>query len=224
MSHSPPRHLSRRAGIVAAVIGMHGLGLWAMQSGLLVRAVELIIPVQLVADLIEAPQPEIVPAPPPPPPPRPVVQQPKPRPAPAPPPVPIAIADPTPVPEAPVGVIAPPPAPIVEEPPVVVEAPAPPAPPPRIELPSSNADYLNNPPPPYPALSRRLGEQGSVVVRVFIDTQGAATRAEIRRSSGYERLDQTALQTVQRWRYVPGRRNGVPEAMWFNVPINFVLE
>jgi protein TonB len=29
---------------------------------------------------------------------------------------------------------------------------------------------------------------------------------------------------VLRWRYVPARRNGVPEAMWFNVPINFILE
>jgi protein TonB len=29
---------------------------------------------------------------------------------------------------------------------------------------------------------------------------------------------------VLRWRYVPGKRAGVAEAMWFNVPINFVLE
>ena len=30
--------------------------------------------------------------------------------------------------------------------------------------------------------------------------------------------------TAQNWRYVPGKRGGVPEAMWFSVPINFVLE
>ncbi|MFN7121982.1 MAG: energy transducer TonB, partial [Hydrogenophaga sp.] len=101
--------------------------------------------------------------------------------------------------------------------------PAPPAPP-RIELPSSSADYLNNPRPPYPPLSKRLGEQGKVVVRVYIEVDGTATRAEVRQSSGFERLDQTAVQTVLRWRYVPGKRAGVPEAMWFNVPINFVLE
>mgnify|MGYP006161488351 FL=1 len=68
------------------------------------------------------------------------------------------------------------------------------------------------------------GRQGKVLVRVYITAEGQATRAEVRTSSGYERLDQTALQTVQRWRYVPGKRAGVPEAMWFNVPINFVLE
>jgi protein TonB len=47
---------------------------------------------------------------------------------------------------------------------------------------------------------------------------------EVRRSSGFERLDGVAVETVRRWRFVPGKRNGVPEAMWFNVPINFVLE
>lgn len=62
------------------------------------------------------------------------------------------------------------------------------------------------------------------MLRVRIEVDGTASQAEIRTSSGYERLDQTALQTVLRWRYVPGKRNGVAEAMWFNIPINFVLE
>ena len=125
---------------------------------------------------------------------------------------------PEPSPVAPV--VAPPePAP----PAVVAATPAPPAPP-RIELPSSSADYLNNAPPPYPPLSKRLGEQGKVIVRAFIEVNGTASKAEIRTSSGYERLDQTALQTVLKWRYIPGKRAGVPEAMWFNIPINFVLE
>ena len=94
----------------------------------------------------------------------------------------------------------------------------------KIELPSSNADYLNNPKPAYPTLSRRLGEQGKVVVRVLIDANGAPQQAEIQQASGFERLDQAALGTVLRWRYVPGQRGGVAQAMWFNVPINFVLE
>jgi protein TonB len=48
--------------------------------------------------------------------------------------------------------------------------------------------------------------------------------AELRKSSGFERLDQAALATALKWRYVPGKRGGVPEAMPVNVPINFVLE
>jgi protein TonB len=91
-------------------------------------------------------------------------------------------------------------------------------------LPSSDADYLNNPPPAYPRISKRMGEQGTVIVRVFIGLQGTAEQAEIRTSSGYDRLDKAALDTVQRWRYVPGKRHGTPEAMWFNVPVRFVLE
>jgi protein TonB len=93
-----------------------------------------------------------------------------------------------------------------------------------VVLPSSDADYLNNPAPAYPRSSRRLGEQGTVVLRVFINTEGRAEKAEIRTSSGYARLDETALETVQRWRYVPGKRAGVIEAMWFNIPIRFVLD
>ncbi len=95
---------------------------------------------------------------------------------------------------------------------------------PVVSLPSSDADYLNNPAPAYPRMSRRQGEQGTVVLRVFINTEGRAEKAEIRISSGYSRLDEAALATVQRWRYVPGKRAGVPEAMWFNVPIRFVLD
>ena len=137
--------------------------------------------------------------------------------------MPVAIADPTPAPNAPTGVTAPqPPAPPIAAP--VAAAPVAPPPPPKVELPSSDADYLQNPKPAYPAISKRLGEQGKVIVRVLIGVDGTAQRAEIRQSSGYDRLDQAALTTVQRWRYVPGKRGGVAEAMWFNVPINFVLE
>ncbi len=69
-----------------------------------------------------------------------------------------------------------------------------------------------------------MGEQGKVVLRVLIDESGAPQKIEINKSSGYERLDQQALEAVKRWKFVPGKRNGVPEAMWNIVPINFVLE
>lgn len=73
-------------------------------------------------------------------------------------------------------------------------------------------------------MSRRNGEQGTVIVRVFISTQGTPEKAEVRTSSGFARLDQASLEAVQRWRFVSGRRNGTPEAMWFNIPIRFILE
>lgn len=231
----------KRLLVVGTVVGAHALGLWAMQSGLLRRAVEEVRPTVVMAELIEAPQPEIPPSPPQPEPPPPAPPPPRPQPAVKPPPRQTPAPAPAPVVQAPAPLPVPAPVPppageSVAAPETVARtspAPTPPAPPapapapapaPRIELPTSSADYLNNPPPPYPALSKRLGEQGKVVVRVFITATGEATQAEIRTSSGYERLDQTALQTVQRWRYVPGKRNGVAEGMWFNVPIQFVLE
>lgn len=221
--------MDRRIPIVIAVVGLHVLGLWALQAGLLRRAVELVIPVSVLAEMIEPAQPLVTPAPPPPQP----KTAPTPRAAPQPKPAaqparqPVAVATPTRVPEAPTGVIEPQrTAAVAAVAPPAAESAAPPAPPapPRIELPSSSADYLNNPPPPYPPLSKRLGEQGKVVIRAFIDANGTATQAEVRTSSGYDRLDQAALQTVLKWRYVPGKRAGVAEGMWFNVPIHFVLE
>lgn len=220
--------MDRRFLIVTAVVGFHLLGLWALQTGLLRRAVELVIPVQVLAELIEAPQPRVEPAPAPPAPPVPTPRQPPaPKPVVRPAPQPVAPATPDPAPQVPSAVTTPQPITTDTAPPTPeVATPAPPAPPapPRIDLPSSSAEYLNNPPPPYPPLSKRLGEQGRVVIRARIETDGTASQAEIRTSSGYERLDQAALQTVKRWRYVPGKRGGVPEAMWFNIPIHFVLE
>lgn len=219
--------LHRHTVIALAVVGLHAGGLYALQSGLLRRAVEVVIPAEVLAQVIEPAQPKVEPPPPPPQPkkqpkPQQVVQKPQPQPLP-PPPMPLAVAAAEPSPHAVTGATTPqPPAPPVAAP-VSAAPPAPPAPP-RIQLPDSHAEYLNNKPPAYPPISKRMGEQGKVMVRVFIDTEGNATQAEVRTSSGYDRLDQTALKTVLAWKYVPGKVNGEPKAMWFNVPINFVLE
>jgi|GEM_PF-800751 len=93
-----------------------------------------------------------------------------------------------------------------------------------ITLPITHAKYLNNPHPPYPRQSRRLGEHGHVVVAVQIDVDGTAAQALIKQSSGHTRLDKTALETVLTWKFVPGKKSGVPQKMWVNIPINFVLE
>ena len=221
--------LSRNAVIALSVVVLHVGFVWALQSGLLMRAAEIIVPVELLTELIEPPSPRVDP----------VLPTPSVPPAPLkkaiaktpslPAPMPLAIADPTPSPNAPVGVITPQPAPAQIAAPMAEAAAAtsglgvsPSAP--AVLMPSSDADYLQNPRPPYPPISKRLGEQGKVLVRVFIGVNGLAEKAEIRQSSGFDRLDQIALSTVQKWHYVPGKRGGAAEAMWFVVPINFVLE
>ena len=219
---SRPR-LSRNAVIALAVVILHLGFIWALQSGLLLRTAELIVPAEVLSQFIEPPAPKAEPLPPAPPSPpaqkknvakaakTPVQQQQR----------PLAVADPTPAPDAPTDVATPtPPAPVAA--PIAQAAPA--TAPPAMQLPSSDADYLQNPKPAYPPLSKRLGEQGKVIVRVLIGIDGVAHKAEIRQSSGFDRLDQAALNTVLKWRYVPGKRGGTAEEMWFNVPINFVLE
>ena len=223
--------LSRNASIAIAVVALHVAFLWALQSGLLMRAAELVVPVELLAQFVEPPALKVEPA-------TPAITRPQIKPQMLPTPVkktvakpvmqpapqPLAIADPTPSPNAPAGVITPQPAPAPVTAAVAAAAPAPPAVAPAVQLPSSEADYLQNPRPPYPPISRRLNEQGKTTVRVLIGADGLPQRSEIVKSSGFERLDQAAMATVMRWRYVPGKRGGVAEAMWFNVPINWVLE
>ena len=222
---APPSGLGRNALIAIGVVLLHVVALWALHTGLLRRAVEVIVPAVLLSEFVTPPAPVVAPEPPPPlpTPPKPqpkTVRTPTPRPAPA--PLPVTNAPPSDnAPMVSAEPAAPSNAPVTAAP---VTAPEAPPAPPRIELPSSNAAYLQNPAPSYPAISKRMGEQGKVVLRVLIGTDGAPQKVEINKSSGYERLDRQAQEAVMRWRFVPGKRNGVPEAMWNLVPINFVLE
>ncbi len=222
----PPR--SRTALVVGSVVLLHGAALWALQSGLLQRAVEVVVPVQrLVAELATPPTqpvapPEVQPPRPVPPPPRPVLRQtpPPPKPAPAPvpaPALPTAIPDRSPAPTAVTGTPEPQPAPPPVSAPVAVAAPAPQAAA-KVELPITDADYLDNPKPEWPRLSQRLGERGRVVLRVLIGPDGKARQVQVKESSGFPRLDSASIAAVQAARYVPGKRGGVPEEMWVNIP------
>jgi protein TonB len=87
-----------------------------------------------------------------------------------------------------------------------------------------DADYLRNPKPPYPPLSRRMREEGRVVLRVLVTAEGAASDVEVRASSGSARLDESALRTVKRWKFIPARRGHAPVQSWVLVPVIFKLE
>ncbi len=105
---------------------------------------------------------------------------------------------------------------------------APPASPPvaareTVVAPDFRAAYLNNPPPSYPRIARRNGEQGTVTLRVLVSPDGAATQVELERSSGSNALDTAALETVKSWRFTPARRAGDPVAAWVIVPVVFRL-
>jgi periplasmic protein TonB len=207
----------------AGVVLLHVLGLvWAAQQ--LSVSDPVITPPSVVGVLV-APEPEPAPPPPkpvPPPPkpePKPVVPKPTPKPTPKP------VAKPEPVREVaqePVQQAAPTPPTPPAAPPVQQAAPAPEAPAP-VTPPRTDAAHLNNPAPQYPALSRRLGEQGRVMLDVYILPDGSVGEIKLNRSSGFPRLDNAALQAVKTWKYVPAKRGDKPIPFWYVQPVSFVL-
>lgn len=206
----------------AGVVLLHVLGLvWAAQQ---LSVSEPVVTPPSVVGVLVAPEPE--PAPPPPKP----VPPPKPEPKPVPTPKPVAKPTPKPTPK-------PEPVREVAQEPVQQAAPTPPAPPsapvqqatPAPEAPApvtpprTDAAHLNNPAPQYPALSRRLGEQGRVMLDVYILPDGSVGEIKLNRSSGFPRLDNAALQAVKTWKYVPAKRGDKPIPFWYVQPVSFVL-
>lgn len=202
---------SRVAGMSAACI-VHGV-----MFGLLLLAPRSELPAQaedsepLLTFIEHEPEPE---PPPPPPvaevPPPPVMKQRPvdPPPTPTPPPV-IAV-----VPETPMTyrVDPQPPAP-----------PTPPAEPVPDGDPSLGADYHQRKGLVYPQQSLIRREQGTVLLRVFVNAGGDPEQVEVQRSSGSRNLDRAAVDAVKRWRFRAGTRNGVATAGWVVVPIDFRL-
>jgi len=95
---------------------------------------------------------------------------------------------------------------------------------PSYQAPNFNAAYLDNPAPNYPSISRRLGEQGKVLLRVQVASDGKADSVALHTSSGSNRLDQAALAAVKKWRFVPARRGGQAVSASVVVPVSFSIE
>jgi periplasmic protein TonB len=115
-------------------------------------------------------------------------------------------------------------APAVKETPPEVQNATPPSPVVLDAEPDYKADYLNNPRPPYPMVARRMGYHGKVVLDVEVLSEGKAGDVKLHQSSGYDILDNAALQTVKTWRFTPARRFGQAVTQRFLVPIKFSLE
>jgi protein TonB len=138
----------------------------------------------------------------------------------APPPPPPALVKPPPsvAPPPPQIVIAAPPPP----PPVVKAAPPPPPPPPP--TPPKSIDRTHTI-PPYPALSQRLGEQGTTRLKVTVGTDGKPTEVTVDKTSGSNRLDQAAVSHVKdNWRWEPAMRNGQPVVETIQVDVVWDLK
>ena len=91
-------------------------------------------------------------------------------------------------------------------------------------LPSSAVRYLVEPMLTYPRVSRELGEQGVVRLKVLVDEQGRPKDIEVARSSGYPRLDQQAVQAMKKARFQPHLEDGQARSVWVLAPLTFNLE
>lgn len=211
--------LKKRFGPLAAVAGLHLVLFYGIYSGMASRIVEVAVPkavyVEFVAPSEPAPPVET---------PVPKTVQLAPPPLAVPPVVPVVIQ--TPVENA---ITLPPPQPVaVEKPaaPAVAAVTAPAAAPAQPAGPrtlSSGVEYIEAPQPVYPNMSKRLGEQGKVILRVLVDEKGKANQVVVQTSSGFARLDEAGRQAALRAHFKPYIEDGRPVAVYVIVPLNFAL-
>jgi protein TonB len=202
--------LGRRALRFSIILGAHVALFWAGME-LASRPEVRQAAQELVVRLIESPPsaPEVVPPEPTPPRPQPVRRR-----------VPVEAPQPvlTVAPEAPAPAVSVAPQP--PAPPVAEIAPAPPI----VTVARFDADYLSNPKPIYPVASRRLSEEGKVMLRVKVSPGGTALSVDVKQSCGFPRLDEAAKAAVERWKFVPARRGDEAIESWVSVPVVFSLQ
>ncbi len=87
---------------------------------------------------------------------------------------------------------------------------------PTRSAPRVDANWSGNTPPPYPAMARRMGDQGEVRLDVRVGADGTVAEIRLRKSSGSPLLDRTAIDTVRKWRFKPATVDGQPVAEWYH--------
>lgn len=196
--------------VLGVIIGMHVLMFIALKTGLAAHGVAMIQDIVAV-DLPPPPKEDEKKEPPPPPP----VDRPPPS---VPPPM-IDLGPDTGPSEAISNV-------------VITDKPAP-APPPKAAAPAGPTQQASldvrkmgeRIKPPYPSASRRLGEEGKVILLVRVGVDGRVVDASVDQSSGFPRLDEAAQQhVVKYYRFKPAMSAGTPVETQVRVPISFKLE
>lgn len=211
--------LRARCGPIAAVVAVHALLFYLISSGLLARVADAALP-EVVDVSFVAPEPE-PPAPAAPAVPKTVTL------AQLPPPVavPVPVIEVARAPDAltlPPAAAAPVAAPAGQPRIAAASAPAP-APQSGPKTISSGVEYIQPPQPVYPSQSRRMGEQGKVVLRVLVNEKGRPDQVLVQHSSGSSRLDEAGRQAALRALFKPHVEDGRPVAVFVIVPLNFQL-
>ena len=126
-------------------------------------------------------------------------------------------------------VVAPPPKPQPPKPRVTTAPPTDTPPQPSIAPPAPQAGprtvdvaqvgWLVRPNPVYPLRARRAGNQGTAMVKAYVDTTGRPSQVTLQKSSGFPELDESALSSVR-----ASQLRHIPEPMWVIAPIGFTLQ
>jgi periplasmic protein TonB len=207
----PAKNSKRTLAFILVVI-IHALFFWVLASGLGAKIVEVVTgPVE--TKIIDEAQDEDKPPPPPP-------EMDTPPPYVPPPEISIEIATDT----GPTTAITN----VTSDRPVAAPAPVAAAAPVEKAVvrvpPSTQGKGARITQPEYPPASRRAGEAGTVTLQVFVQENGRAGEVKVAKSSGFEKLDEAAVKEVQRnWRFVPGKEDGKPVAMWHTFAVTFRL-
>jgi len=205
-------------GPLAMVIVAHALLFYFIYAGLLTRLVDVAVPQAVMVSFVA---PETPKAPPPP------------KSAPV-----VKLAPPV-LPSVPVPVLqvavqanvisvtqAPPPvekaAPILAAP-VAPPAPAAPAPVASPKTITSGVTFIQEPQPVYPQMSKRMGEQGKVILRILVNEKGAPDQVTVQTSSGFSRLDEAGRQAAMRALFKPHVEDGRAVPVYVLIPLNFQL-
>jgi len=83
--------------------------------------------------------------------------------------------------------------------------------------------YAENPKPLYPQEARKRGYEGEVLLRVEVLSNGWVGEIEVKRSSGHDILDRSAIQAVKQWKFVPAQKGETPVSVWVIIPVIFQL-
>ena len=212
--------LSAKVGPLGIVLALHAVLFYLIYSGTLTRMVDAAIPQAVLVTFV---------APPPPP---------KTEPPAAIKTVPLAKLLPPVLPSLPVPVIqlTPPPntisvtqapvekvaAPVPVAVAVVSAPPAPVSHAPKT-IPSAGMEYILPPQTVYPQMSKRMGEQGKVVLRILVDENGKPDQVQVQTSSGFSRLDEAGRQAGQRVQFKPHMEDGRAVQVYVILPLNFQL-
>lgn len=210
-AHAGQADLRAKFGPLAVVLALHLVFFYALYSGLLVHVAKAALPEAVFVTFVTPPPP------------------PKTAPPPSPhvaaialptaviPPLQIQISNTEPV------ITTAPPAPQEKSPAPAVAAPVAPVPAAGPKTITSGVEYIQAPQPVYPTLSKRMGEQGKVVLRILVNEKGLPDQVVVQTSSGSARLDEAGRQAAQRALFKPHIEDGRAVSVFVIVPLNFQL-